>query len=369
MSLRKDPLIPSSESAPDDQEADPNIIEQPVSFTFFGKLPSELRVKIWGYAHPGPRVVEVNERDRLASYSHLFPYADISGEFTSTMNNCTKRPPALLHVNQESRYEALKDYELVPANELLGLCGSDAKTKIYFNFDLDTVYISKATFFQFKTLFDGQHEDNAARRIKHLAIDSIAVSSGNHGGFLNYRGICLSLKTLETLTFVRNWTIWNSPVWDPWRMDGLSRYGYHDYGPRTIPSYNVTRCIMASYNVWGLSLAEHCSRERYIREQFYHEQAMMKKAAEEHPDISPGLLPLKHPTILLEAYFGTGKFVPAYGDILIPEVENVILPEQGPLQQPFLKGAEAKLVPQKIQHAMKEFRVKEDEDEKPWYRR
>lgn len=57
----------------------------PTIFTLFSSLPSELRIKIWKYLVPGPRVVPVRYNFRTSQYTS------------------TSAPPALLHACHESR--------------------------------------------------------------------------------------------------------------------------------------------------------------------------------------------------------------------------------------------------------------------------
>ncbi|KAF2688945.1 hypothetical protein K458DRAFT_414611 [Lentithecium fluviatile CBS 122367] len=70
-------------------------IEQPSpSFSFFGKLPAELRVGIWHYA--------LN--------SAISPRPPIIRQISHHPYTAKEKPPPLLHVNREARYEASKYY-------------------------------------------------------------------------------------------------------------------------------------------------------------------------------------------------------------------------------------------------------------------
>ena len=59
----------------------------------FPKLPIELRIKIWGYTLPDPRIIDANALDDLIRINYP--------------------PPVALHVCKESRQENLKNYSLL----------------------------------------------------------------------------------------------------------------------------------------------------------------------------------------------------------------------------------------------------------------
>ncbi|TVY19565.1 hypothetical protein LARI1_G003403 [Lachnellula arida] len=69
----------------------------------FSKLPLELRLMIWQYAIPNDRVMEVRSWGDPA----IRRYAPIK------YSVAPHRPPTILHVNQESRCEALRSYRLI----------------------------------------------------------------------------------------------------------------------------------------------------------------------------------------------------------------------------------------------------------------
>lgn len=87
----------------------------PCSFTLFPHLAVELRVLIWQHACQISRVVEVR----------YIPHEQ----------RCTSRsrPPAVLHVSRESRYEALHMYKLCFSTPV-------AESHIYFNPTIDVLY-------------------------------------------------------------------------------------------------------------------------------------------------------------------------------------------------------------------------------------
>ena len=101
----------------------------------FPKLPTEVRLKIWHYAMNEPRVVRDN-----------WPY--------KTKRCGLKNNPVLLHVNQESRQEALKRYEKVFSND-----------NIYADFNQDTIFVD-SSYLNLKL-----DRTNYESRIQILAID------------------------------------------------------------------------------------------------------------------------------------------------------------------------------------------------------
>ena len=88
----------------------------PSKFTFFPKLPSELRVMVWRHSMPGARIVE------------LFWNED-TGICTST---CP--PPITLSISREARSVALAYYKLC-------FQMGDAQPRIYFDMDIDELYL------------------------------------------------------------------------------------------------------------------------------------------------------------------------------------------------------------------------------------
>ncbi|KAH8589868.1 hypothetical protein B0O99DRAFT_636017 [Bisporella sp. PMI_857] len=90
------------------------------NFSPFPHLPFEIRSKIWSLAQPQPRVISL-QHDR-----HYHKCA-------------SKAPlPAIFHVCRESRNETLKSYNL--------LFTAGIRSGTYFNFDIDTLYLSEETF-------------------------------------------------------------------------------------------------------------------------------------------------------------------------------------------------------------------------------
>ncbi|KAI1266524.1 hypothetical protein F5Y18DRAFT_416363 [Xylariaceae sp. FL1019] len=108
------------------------------SFTKFNKLPPELRIKIWQHAMPDARTVVVKspfsqQKQTPASLEDVLPkmYDD-----EQTWQSTTQIP-ALLHVNAEARYEALKHYSL-------SLAVGKRQPRIYVDFERDAVFFGNA---------------------------------------------------------------------------------------------------------------------------------------------------------------------------------------------------------------------------------
>jgi len=87
------------------------------AFEIFSSLPTEIRLKIWNHAAPGPRVVKVSYSSCLQRY----------------ISDCP--PPIILHINQESRSEAMLKYHRLSL-------GIQDNPEIYVDLSIDTVYVS-----------------------------------------------------------------------------------------------------------------------------------------------------------------------------------------------------------------------------------
>jgi hypothetical protein len=88
-------------------------------FTFFPKLPPELRLKIWDMGLPGPRVITILPAGGWSGPDYRFGKCDQS--------------PVHLQVNVEARLSALKKYHL--AFDSLDL----SRGPKYFRFERDTL--------------------------------------------------------------------------------------------------------------------------------------------------------------------------------------------------------------------------------------
>jgi hypothetical protein len=91
----------------------------PVLFTLFPKLNILLRQRIWAFALPGPRVVDIRR--------YWLP-PKIHGYLT------TAATPTILHVNRESRSVALQHCTL-------SFCAKMSPPQTYFNFATDTLFL------------------------------------------------------------------------------------------------------------------------------------------------------------------------------------------------------------------------------------
>ncbi|KAI0443943.1 hypothetical protein F4803DRAFT_289896 [Xylaria telfairii] len=103
-------------------------------FTQFRRLPAELRIMIWQFAMPDPRTVVIKSpftrRKHIpTSLDEALPQAQDREETWHS----TTQVPALLHVNGEARYEALKHYSLS-----LGV--GKGQPRVYVDFARDTVF-------------------------------------------------------------------------------------------------------------------------------------------------------------------------------------------------------------------------------------
>jgi len=113
------------------------------TFHKFGNLPPEIRIRIWQYSMPEPRLIVIKspfhttpQSQEPSSLADML--ARLYGNSTSCLENpqCWRSktpPPALLHVNAEARHETLKIYRLS-----LGV--RDSAPRIYIDFERDTLF-------------------------------------------------------------------------------------------------------------------------------------------------------------------------------------------------------------------------------------
>jgi hypothetical protein len=136
-------------------------------FELFPKLPPEMRLEIWSYVHPGPRIVEL--RWKQLKRTKKWGYA------------CNKSPPLLLHICQETRKEALKSYTFQ-------LKSDRQRYPIFIDPLRDLLYVNGTSQVSPK-LF----------RVRHLAVEGCVGLSSLEGRIW----IDISaFKCLETLTIV-----------------------------------------------------------------------------------------------------------------------------------------------------------------------
>ncbi|RDW89285.1 hypothetical protein BP6252_01317 [Coleophoma cylindrospora] len=141
------------------------------SFHLFNELPCELRLKIWDLAVL-PRFVRVTWNERL-------------NRFTSRTSR-----PALLYTSHEAREHALKTYQLCFAQ-------SPELAKIYFSYDIDTVYfdwesiVDPHSWAYNKASLRGRIATEELHKIQRMAmhgIDLVAHRQTDYGrfGILNH---------------------------------------------------------------------------------------------------------------------------------------------------------------------------------------
>ncbi|KAI8960145.1 hypothetical protein F5Y11DRAFT_358707 [Daldinia sp. FL1419] len=115
-----------------------NKLQASTSFNKFNELPPELRVKIWQHAMPDPRTVVVKSPYTEQKQSpRSLEEAILDSPNRQETWYSTAQIPALLHVNAEARYEALKHYKLS-----LGV--GSIKPRIYVDFSRDTLFFGNS---------------------------------------------------------------------------------------------------------------------------------------------------------------------------------------------------------------------------------
>lgn len=107
------------------------------NFTLFPQLPAELRLKIWFFAMPRQRLVEImvdKTYDVLPTSVHQDKWS-----YIRTVRSPT-RVPAMLHTCHESRLEALKHYHLSFGEDISSIDRRNAR--IYFDPSVDVLYLN-----------------------------------------------------------------------------------------------------------------------------------------------------------------------------------------------------------------------------------
>lgn len=97
------------------------------SFPKFSELPFELRLKIWSYTFPGPRVLTI--KCTKGDYQRGTRRVFFVSKYTSTT-----APPIALSICQESRDEALRRYTLI-------LATNSSPAAIPIDYSIDTIRI------------------------------------------------------------------------------------------------------------------------------------------------------------------------------------------------------------------------------------
>ncbi|PMD61185.1 uncharacterized protein K444DRAFT_611454 [Hyaloscypha bicolor E] len=100
------------------------------TFRPFPSLPLELRLKIWSYLLPAPRIVDViaistesNERQQLSNSNPAVPSPAIpkrARRFVDDLQSPRQDVPVLMHVSREARSLVLKKWRVVGGVKVLG---------------------------------------------------------------------------------------------------------------------------------------------------------------------------------------------------------------------------------------------------------
>lgn len=107
------------------------------SFSKFNDLPPELRIKIWQAAIPEARTVVVKSPLTHKEDESPQPLEEALIESPTKTWTSNTPIPVLLHVNAESRHEALKHYQLA-----LGV--EEHQPRVYVDFTRDTIFLGNA---------------------------------------------------------------------------------------------------------------------------------------------------------------------------------------------------------------------------------
>lgn len=142
-----------------------------MSFTLFSLLPTELRLKIWGFCLPGPRIVGLKYTYSPFDTSHRSSHEQ-------AMRGCTSPTafPNILHTNREARHEALLYYTLC-FNITHGVA------KIFFNTAIDVLYFGPKGGYldSFKQFADASSMVSKSElvKVKRLAVHEDLFSQSN----------------------------------------------------------------------------------------------------------------------------------------------------------------------------------------------
>lgn len=131
------PWDPSTTSESNHEGASEEIVQD--TFTCFGQLPSELRIKIWSYVCYQPRNVDIFTDNlgviRISEDIHFDAYKFYS-------HFCSH--PAVLHICREAREEGLKHYQLeFGTSHHFSIVNISTPPRIYVNFVCDRLCLLK----------------------------------------------------------------------------------------------------------------------------------------------------------------------------------------------------------------------------------
>ncbi|KAG9231367.1 hypothetical protein BJ875DRAFT_444147 [Amylocarpus encephaloides] len=143
-------------------------------FTLFGRLPIEIRIKIWEATLPGPRVINIREK-RVKNRHPNFDSPYLTGAWNNVLALWSdSKAPSTLFACSESYHVASRFY--VPS-----FAFPSSIPETYFNFHIDTLYLRFDTFvfgdeneFEFEFEFflnelECMHTDDLGR-VQNLAI-------------------------------------------------------------------------------------------------------------------------------------------------------------------------------------------------------
>lgn len=169
-------------------EMNPSTKPAPI-FTLFSSLPTELRLKIYGIALHTPRTITIT-CDRP-------PFK--RGRIRTSQSFRSNQPtPALLHVSQESRHEALEVYKPYFKTSRINNTYVSARNSIYVSFLQDTLKFEDSML-QFLS-------ETEVRGIQRLVLD---VKDAAYFGHFN-------MSTVTRMRALRSLHLWASKPADPY---------------------------------------------------------------------------------------------------------------------------------------------------------
>ncbi|KAI1844092.1 hypothetical protein JX266_009765 [Neoarthrinium moseri] len=169
----------------------------PLVFDDFSKLPIELRLKIWGYNLPGPRILPVH-----AHACSFRAFRDANDSVLTRVFSSPAKVPSNLHVCRESRAETLRTYRL-----LFG--GHGHVGGIFLDPSIDIIYFEARSDTTFSDFVESVSMEHVAHT-RYLAINAAAWDKLNtavgSGAVLRsyFRTITKHFSHLKKLIFVRS---------------------------------------------------------------------------------------------------------------------------------------------------------------------
>ncbi|CAG8981247.1 hypothetical protein HYALB_00003845 [Hymenoscyphus albidus] len=110
------------------------------TFHKFSELPAEIRVQIWTEVMSWPHIIEIEYGPIVRNNENMLDTNCFGKHTIRRVCPNSRKPPAILHVNQEARGEALKVYQL---RTLDTRSPGHAEKEIYFNPKVDIVYLGE----------------------------------------------------------------------------------------------------------------------------------------------------------------------------------------------------------------------------------